>query len=125
MSDIGLGFSGITVAGFNGSVADKEGLVRKALFAITYAERLNDVNVSFTQGSSDWCAIDPYDESIGMRNPRVLSANRYGAVVEFDLDEGYPSDSLLELGKRSPSANWTITELDADKPFTPNTLTTV
>lgn len=135
--DIPTGFTGFTVDVFDGSVSDSEGDVTKVLFAITFQERLSDVQFSITNGSDHWSAMTPTGEYIALRNPRVVNVNclkvptdtggyRYvsdAAAVIFDMDEKYPSNSLMTLCARNTAATYNITPVENPRPFSQNTLT--
>lgn len=122
-TDISTGFTGFTVDVLNGSVSDSEGDVTRVLFAITFQERLNDVQFSITNGDDHWSALMPTDEYIGLKNPRVLQVNRDSAIVQFDMDEKYPSNSMATLCTRNNAADFSVNTLDRPRPFTPNTIT--
>lgn len=127
MMDIPTGFTGFTVDVFGGSTSDTEGDVTKVLFAITYQLRVNDVNFTITNGPEDWSALMPSGEYIGLKNPTVIFSNRDSAVVQFEMDEKYPSNTLAILSYRNADAKYTITEIsrepgEPDNPFVANTI---
>lgn len=123
MYDIPSGFTGFTIDVFGGSVSDSEGDVTKALFAITYQERVNDVDFKITDGPDDWSAMTPTGEFVGLSNPKVMFSNRDSAIVQFDMESKYPSNSSLDLCYRGDGAKFTVEELDTiNKPFVPNTI---
>lgn len=123
MYDIPSGFTGFTIDVFGGSASDSEGDVTKVLFAITYQERINNVDFKITDGPDDWSAMMPTGEYIGLKNPKVIFVNRDSAIVQFDMEEKYPSNTLADLCYRGENAQFTVTETDEDdKPFVANTI---
>lgn len=123
MVDIPIGSTGFTIDVFEGSVSDNEGAVSKALFVITFNERVNDIKFTITQDAGHWSALMPTGEYIGLMNPKVLFENRDSAVVIFDMEEKYPSNTNVILARRNENAEYQITEISGDpKPFVPNTI---
>lgn len=121
--DVPTGFTGFTIDVYDGSVSDSEGDVTKVLFAITFQERLNDVRFSITSVTNHWAALAPTGEYIGLKNPKVIQTNRDSAIVLFDMDAKYPSNSLMTLCQRDTDAKYNIQDLDQEVPFTRNTIT--
>lgn len=123
MFDIPSGFTGFTIDVFGGSTSDSEGDVTKALFAITYQERINNVDFQITNGPDDWSVMMPTGEYIGLKNPKVIFVNRDASIVQFDMDEKYPSNTFANLCYRSQTAKFSVNETDEpDKPFVTNTI---
>ncbi len=121
--DIAIGFTGFTIDVFRGSTSDSEGDVTKAIFAITFQERVNDVQFSITNVNGHWSALTPTGEYIGLNNPEIISTNKDSAIVAFDMEAKYPSNSMLILAQRSMDAEFNVNELDHELTFTPNTIT--
>lgn len=123
MFDVPSGFTGFTIDVFGGSKSDSEGDVTKVLFAITYQERINNVDFQITNGPNDWSTMMPTGEYIGLNNPKVIFSNKDSAIVQFDMESKYPSNSLANLCYRGDNAKFSIIETDeVDKPFVPNTI---
>lgn len=123
MINIPTGFSGFTIDVFNGSTSDSEGDVTKAIFAILFQERVNEVEFTITDGEDHWSALMPSGEYIGLRNPRVLSVDKESAMVEFEMKEKYPSNSMAMLCQSSLDAEYNVRETDEEsKPFVENTI---
>lgn len=127
MIDIATGFTGFTIDVFGNSVSDSEGDTTKVLFAIPYQERVNDVNFTITDGNDHWSSLMPTGEYIALRNPKVIFSNRDSAIVQFDMDEKYPSNSMAILAYRSMDATFHPTEIsrepdEPEAPFVENTI---
>lgn len=121
--DIPTGFTGFTIDVFGGSVSDSEGDVTKVLFAITFQERVNPVRFSITNANDHWSAMMPTGEYIGLSNPKVVFVNRDSAIVQFDMAEKYPSNTLAILAMRNTAADYNVQEQDTEPAFKKNTIT--
>lgn len=123
MINIPTGFSGFTIDVFNGSTSDSEGDVTKAIFAIMFQERVNEVEFTITDGEDHWTALMPSGEYIGLINPNVLFVDKQSAIVEFDMKEKHPSNTMAMLCQSNLDAEYRIRETDeGSKPFIPNTI---
>lgn len=115
------GYYGFTIDQFNGSTSDNHGNVKKAIFVIVYPYRSGAVHCNISKGDEDWAAWFGDGSIINLQNPKVLYENRDNAVIEFDMETSYPSNSPCFLVYRSDTASFTVDDAVETDEFTPNT----
>ncbi len=97
------GFFGITLKG-TGNI-DKYSNVNKIRFNITFRPMLFEPHVSISNGTDHWLAKTSENKYIKLLNPKTLFSTKYSSVIEFDLEDKYPSNSLMMLVYAHPDAS--------------------
>jgi hypothetical protein len=120
------GYTGYTIDNYPGS-DNKGGIyphgdVDRCLIGFTYPARLNDVEFEISEEQGDWGAYMPNGEIIPLSTPEVLFHSRDNAVVQFDMNVRYPSNSPVFLVNLHGNGSWTITE-KPNRTFKPTTIT--
>lgn len=101
------GWFGFTVEGYEGSV-DANGRVNRAMFSIPFPSQSVNVTFTISNDPSHWGARMPNGDIINLRNPTVMFTNPDNAMVVFEMDSSYPSNSPCLLVYRSKDANVNI-----------------
>lgn len=114
------GFRGYTIDG-GGATSDQNGYVTRCLFSIKYPHHLHDVTCTVSNGASDWGAQMGDGTIIPLSSPVILFKSKSNAVVQFTMQNGYPSNSPCSLIYRSDTANISIVETNNSAPFSVNT----
>ena len=106
------GYYGFVVGGIGGSM-DGHGQVNRCLVAIVYPHQNTNINFEISKHDDDWAAQMGDGSIIPLSNPQVLYVNRDGAIIQFDMDQSYPSNSPCFLVYRSDTACFKITNTNA------------
>ena len=115
------GFRGYTIDGGAHNPSDERGYVKRCLFSIKYPYHVNDVACSISNGNDDWGAQMGDGSIIPLSAPVILYQSKHNAVIQFDMQSGYPSNSPCSLVYRSDTARFVTTEVNGDgRPFTVN-----
>ena len=115
------GYSGYTTAGPD-SVEDENGHVRKCIVAIEYPAQPNDVDFSITNGDDDWAIKVGNGDIIPISNPSVIYVNKDNSIIQFDMKEGYPSNSPCVLVYHSDTAKFNVKQRTTSRPFEVNSV---
>lgn len=97
------GWFGFTVEGYEGSI-DSSGNVNRAMFSIPFPSQSVNVTFEISSDPSHWGARMPNGDIINLRNPTVMFTNPDNALVVFEMDKSYPSNSPCLLVYRSAGA---------------------
>lgn len=117
------GYFGYTLDGTNGAnPIDDNGRVKRCIFAITYPLQPNDIEFTVTNGDYDWAAQMGDGSLINLSNPVVLFQNRDNTILQFTMEQAYPSNSPCLLVYRSDTASFNITQRNNPRPFVINSV---
>ncbi|MCM1233302.1 MAG: Ig-like domain-containing protein, partial [Ruminococcus flavefaciens] len=117
------GFLGYVVDGTSGAnPIDENGRVKRCIFSLTYPLYQNDVEVTISEGDNDWGAQMGDGTIIPLTKPVILFKNRDNTIVQFNMEEAYPSNSPCILVYRSDSATFKVKELNDARPIIPNSV---
>lgn len=125
MSEINqkTGYYGFTLAGTEGGAAvDKQGLVNRCIFSISYPVQATDIEFTISEGEKDWAACMGDGSIIPLSNPKILYQNRDNSIIQFDMATKYPSNSPCLLVYRSDTAKFNIKPITTKRPFAPNSV---
>lgn len=114
------GYRGFTVDGGTNYPIDEQGRVKKCMIIVNYTYHATDVNVSISKGTGDWLAKMGDGSTIPLSNPVVLYVSKDNAVVQFDMNNPYASNSPLVLAYGSDTAKITVTDIHDIRPFVAN-----
>lgn len=103
------GHNGVTTQGSGG--VDKDGQVNRAWITINFSPKVTDVSVEFADFEDCWGIRMGDGTIIGATNPTPISITNSNAVVEFALDNWYPSNSPCQLVYRTNQAWYKIIEI--------------
>lgn len=125
------GYQGFTTKG-DGEI-NNQGEVDHVFIAMSYEPRKNDVRIAVSRGDKDFGCL--FGNGTQMRSfaPKVMSATRNGAMIQFQIDDVYPSGSPVQLLYTRDTAYLKIIEIDengddingGDTPLTPVITTTL
>lgn len=107
------GYYGFTLDGTSGGLSDEYGRVNRCMISIAYPHQSTGVDFNITKGINDWGAQMGDGSIIPLLNPEVLYVNRDSAIVQFDMQELYASNSPCILVYRSDSAEIKIKNTDS------------
>lgn len=115
------GYYGFTLDGTEGGTPiDENGQVKRCIIAIVYPVQSNDVDVEISTGKDDWAVQTGDGKIIPCSNPEILYINRDNTIVQFDMEEAYPSNSPCTLVYHSDTASFNIVERSSSRPFEVN-----
>lgn len=118
------GYQGFTTKG-DGEM-DGNGNVSFVYIAMNYEPRLNDVRIEVSRGASDFAVLTGSGTQLRCFAPKVLSATRSSALIQFQMEDVYPSNSPVQLMYARDTAYINIIEVDengdaVDDPEIPQT----
>ena len=103
-----------------GASTNENGEVNKLMATIPFPYQISTVRVTISNGVNEWGARMGDGSIIPLRNPEVIRTNSENAIVKFDMDNFYPSNSPCILVYLSENASIGIEEID-DNEFHPVT----
>ena len=116
-------YYGFTLDGtIDSTPIDINGQVTRCIVAIVYPVQVTDVNITISNGENDWAAKMGDGSIIPLFNPEVLYVNRDNAIIQFDMDTAYPSNSPLTLVYHSDTASFNLEPMTTGKPFETNSV---
>lgn len=104
-----------------GASTNENGEVNKLMATIPFPYQISTVRVTISNGVNEWGARMGDGSIIPLRNPEVIRTNSENAIVKFDMDNFYPSNSPCILVYLSENASIGIEEIDDDNEFHPVT----
>ena len=95
----------------------EDGYVDRLIATIHYFHQIADADFSITTDPSHWGVRMGNGTIINLRNPSVIAVNDDSAVVVFNMDTPYPSNSPGILVYRSEAALYTVTPRNGSSKF--------
>ena len=89
------GYNGITIIG-NGPI-DTHGRVKRAMIAMNYAPRPTIPTVTMSSHKNAWCLRMGDGTIMRCRNPKISNITETSCIIEFTLENYYPSNSPCML----------------------------
>ena len=102
------GHFAFTTEGYNGKKYEN-GYVDKILCTIPFPAQVSDIEFGISSGDDHWGARMGDGSIISLKNPEVLTTNADNAVIKFDMDVPYPSNSPCIIVYRSAQASYHLT----------------
>lgn len=104
------GYKGTTTAG--DGIIDANGNVNHIRVDVTYERRENGVRIEVSKGENDFVCQMPNLTYIRCFSPKVISAGKWGATIQFQLEDTYAGGQPISLMYARSSAYIKIIELD-------------
>ena len=106
------GFRGYTTDSVgSGYDIDAYGRVKRCIMAINYPYQVLDINFTISNNVGDWGAQMGDGSIIPLSNPVVIYQNKDNAIVQFNMDTPYPSNSPCLLVYKTNQAYINVTEV--------------
>ena len=112
------GHFAFTTEGYNGNVYEN-GYVNRVMATIPFPLQLADIEFTISAGDDHWGARMGDGSIISLRNPEVVVTNSDNAVVVFEMDIPYPSNSPCIIVYRSSDARYNIKIVTKHEEFVP------
>ena len=103
------GYNGFTIQA-DGNI-DENGQVNRVWFTINYSPKETDVEVTFSDFENCWAARMGDGTDIMIHNPKIVESTSSNSVIQFEMDEFYPSNSPCQLIYRTNKAWINIKEI--------------
>lgn len=100
-----------------GAEIDSNGEVKKLIATIYYPYFASNHTFEITKEDGNWSAQMGNRTIIPLKNPTVLAINKDNAVVLFDMEKSYPSNSPCLLLANKESAYFVVTPISDDFKF--------
>lgn len=104
------GYQGFTTIG--DGIMDAEGNVDHIYIAVTYEKRNNDVRVEVSRGDNDFACLFGNGTQIRAFAPKVVSTSKFSSIIQFQIEDVYPSNSPVQLIYARSNAYIRIIEID-------------
>ncbi|MCM1215365.1 MAG: Ig-like domain-containing protein [Lachnospiraceae bacterium] len=112
------GHFAMTTEGFDGGTYE-HGNVDRLIATIPFPVQIGHPVFTISDDPSHWGARMGDGSIIPLRNPNILYTNNENAVIQFDMDEPYPSNSPCVLVYRSANASWNVDVDHSEDEFLP------
>ena len=104
------GYTGFTTAG-DGEI-DNNGDVNHVYIAMRYEPRKNDVRILISRGEDDFSCLFGNGTQIRAFSPKVIATSKSSALIQYQLEDKYPSNSPVQLVYTRDTAYLKIIEVD-------------
>ena len=114
------GHFAFTTEGYGGTVFEN-GDVNRLIATVPFPVQVADIEFSISAGDDHWGARMGDGSIINLRNPEVVCTNSDNAIVKFDMETQYPSNSPCIIVYRSEHASFNIKIITTPVEFVPVT----
>lgn len=114
------GHFAFTTEGYGGN-AYENGYVDRLLITVPFPLQIADIEFTISDGEDHWGARMGDGSIINLRNPEVIVTNTDNAVVKFDMETPYPSNSPCVVVYRNKDAHFHVKVVTKAKDFVPVT----
>ena len=104
------GYTGFTTAG-DGEI-DNNGEVNHVYISMRYEERKNNIRIVISRGEDDFSCLFGNGTQIRVFSPKVIATSKTSALIQFQMEDKYPSSSPVQLVYTRDTAYLKVIEVD-------------